>query len=250
VSDQSARRDRAAAQAIDARRRALALALPLGAIALAGGCVSIGGGDTPAPVWYLLEDRGASAAQSRGPSGAAGTAASAGTTGTTGRGTAAPIDRVLLIGPVLASSFDEGSMLAYSRQPGTRAHYQFAGWTERPAPRIGVLVERRLAARGSFAAVAQGTAGIRGDIVLNLALEHLYHDVSTTPGLARVAIAAELVDWRDRALVARRTFERTAPVARESADAAVDAINRALADLLDELVAWVESAPRRVAAGA
>ena len=159
MSDQSARRARAAAQAIDARRRALALALPLGAIALGGGCVSIGGGDTPAPVWYLLEDRGASAAQSRGPSGAAGTAASAGATGTTGRGTAAPIDRVLLIGPVLASSFDEGSMLAYSRQPGTRAHYQFAGWTERPAPRIGVLVERRLAARGSFAAVAQGTAG-------------------------------------------------------------------------------------------
>ncbi len=141
-------------------------------------------------------------------------------------------------------------MLAYSRQPGTRAHYQFAGWTERPAHRIGLLIERRLATRGRFAAVAQGTAGIRGDVVLNLSLEHLYHDVSVTPGLARVAIAAELVDWRTRALLARRTFEQTTPVASESADAAVDAMNRAFSALLDELVPWVESETRGVASGA
>ena len=208
---------------LDARRRLLALGLPLGALALAGGCVTIGGGDAQSPSWYLLEDgSGAPAAAAPG----------------------APIGRVLLIAPVLASGFDQSNMLAYSRQPGTRAHYQFAGWTQRPAQRIGALVERRLAARGRFAAVAQTTAGVRGDMVLNLTLEHLYHDVSVSPGRARVALRAELVDWHGRSLVARRGFEQGAPVAREDAAAAVDAINLAFAALLDEFSPWVEDAVR------
>lgn len=210
------------AREASAGRRALVRALPAAAALLAaGGCVSIGGGDLPASVWYLLEDRGQTAAAE-----------------------GAPIARALLVGPVQASAFDESSMLAYGREPGTRAHYRFAGWTERPARRIGVLVERRLAARGRFAAVAQTTAGIRGDLLLNLSLEHLYHDVSASPGVARVALVAELVRWDERALLARRGFERTEPVHREAADAAVDAVNRAFSSLLDELCPWVEAAAR------
>lgn len=207
---------------MSAGRRAFVRAAPAAAALLAaGGCVSIGGGDPPASLWYLLEDRGP-AAPAEG----------------------APIARVLLVGPVQASAFDESSMLAYARAPGSRAHYRFAGWTERPARRIGMLVERRLASRGRFAAVAQTTAGIRGDLLLNLSLEHLYHDVSASPGVARVALAAELVRWNERALLARRGFERTEPVQREAADAAVDAINRAMTALLDELCPWVEAAAR------
>ncbi len=241
----SARRNRASGNGINARRRAVALALPSGALLLAGGCVSIGGGDNPAPVWYLLEDSGAASA----PRAALAEATRpAGTVATADRGAVASIDRVLMIGPVLASSFDESDKLAYSRAPGTRAHYQFAGWTERPAHRIGVLVERRLATRGRFAAVVQSTAGIRGDIVLNLALEHLYHDVSVSPGSVRVGLVAELVDWRSRALLARRSFEHSTPAARESADAAVEAMNSAFTALLDELCPWVEGEARAAVA--
>lgn len=198
------------------RRRALLAALPV----FAAGCVSVGGSPPQAPVWYLLDDPGA------------------------GAGPASPpvrLPHVLLLGTVEASSFDESAMLAYGRAPGVRAHYQFAGWTERPGRRIGVLLERRLAARGRFQAVAQATSGVRGDLVLNLALEHLYHDVTDSPGRARVALEAELVGWRGRTLVGRRLFERSAPVARESAGDAVAAIGVALSGVLDELCAWVEA---------
>lgn len=207
---------------MNAGRRAVVRAAPAAAALLAtAGCVSIGGGDAPASVWYLLEDLGG-AAPAVGP----------------------PIAQVLLVGPVQASAFDESSMLAYAREPGSRAHYRFAGWTERPARRVGLLAERRLAARDRFAAVAQGTAGIRGDLLLNLSLEHLYHDVSASPGVARVALLAELVRWDRRSLIARRGFQRSEPVQREAADAAVGAINRALTSLLDELCPWVEAAAR------
>ena len=201
-------------------RRALLRAIPAGALALAAGCVSISGDDSPVLIQYVLDDRGI------------GTAPPAGLP---------RIERGLLVAPVQASGFDESTMLAYGRDAGSRAHYQFAGWTDRPARRIGWLVERRLAARGRFASVAQSTAGVRGELMLNLTLEHLYHDVSTSPGQARIAVVAELVQWRTRSLIARRSFERSAPAEHETAAAAFDATGRALAALLDDLSAWVET---------
>jgi len=212
----------------DPFRRRVSLALPAALALAGGGCVSLGR-DAPVPVWYLLEDPGASAVNSAG---------------------AARIPLSLLVGPVLATSFDESVMLSYGRAAGTRAHYQFAGWTEPPSRRIAVLVERRLAARGRFASVARSTAGVRGDLLLNLSLEHFYHDVSASPGQARIALAAELVDWRKRALLGRRVSERRSPVLREDASAAVLAIGDALSGVLDELCPWVEeTASRAVAAG-
>ena len=208
-------------------RRALLRAIPAGALALAAGCVSISGDDSPVLIQYVLDDRGI------------GTAPPAGLP---------RIERGLLVAPVQASGFDESAMLAYGRDPGSRAHYQFAGWTDRPARRIGWLVERRLAARGRFASVAQSTAGVRGELMLNLTLEHLYHDVSTSPGQARIVMVAELVQWRTRSLIARRSFEQSAPAERETAAAAFDATGRALAALLDDLSAWVEAEAQKPAA--
>ncbi len=202
-------------------RRALLRAMPVGALALAAGCVSISGGDSPQLVQYVLDDRGIGAAPPAN---------------------LPRIDHGLLVAPVLASGFDESAMLAYGRDPGSRAHYQFAGWTDRPARRIGWLVERRLAARGRFASVAQSTAGVRGDLMLNLTLEHMYHDVSSPPGRARIALVAELVQWRTRSLIARRSFDQSAPAERETAEAAFEATGRALAALLDDLSTWVETA--------
>ena len=213
----------------DPRRRAIMLAAAGTAVLSASGCISIGGGDATAPTWYRLDD--ALAAQ---PTPASSPATGAGAS-------APPLDRVLLIGPVLTAGFYDSTMVAYSRAPGTLAHYQFAGWTERPGRRIGALVEGRLAARARFAAVAQSTAGVRGDLLLNLSLEHLYHDLATTPGTARIALTAELLDWRARRLIARRSFEHSVPVALAVADAAVPALNGALLAVLDALCPWVEA---------
>ncbi len=205
----------------DPRRRAVALGAASGALLAAAGCVSLGG-DAPVPIWYRLEDVGAGAVATAG-------------------GRPATLDRVLLVGPVLAPGFYDSTMVAFSRARGALSHYQFAGWAERPGRRIGTLIERRLSARGQFGAVVQSTAGVRGDLLLNVALEHLLHDVTEPPGVARIAIAGELIDWRERRLLARRVFVHSTPAAAEGAEAAVVAINVALGALLDELCPWVEA---------
>ncbi|HVL59296.1 MAG TPA: ABC-type transport auxiliary lipoprotein family protein [Burkholderiaceae bacterium] len=198
--------------------RALALALALAA----AGCVTVGaGGDAPAFTFYSLEDLAAA---------------------TQGERAARKIDHVLLVSGPPSSPFYDTTSLAYSRAPGARAYYQFSGWTERPARRIAQLAERRLIARGSFDGVASVTAGVRGDLLLNLNLEHLYHDATREPGSARLMLVAEMVDWRTRALLDRQVFEYRVPVEQSSAAAAVAGLSRAVTLLLDDLVPWVERA--------
>ena len=194
-----------------------------GAAAVAGfvllaGCLSFQ--DVPPREYYVLDDL-AKAGASRA---------------------ATPAGRVLLVSAASASPFYDTQNLVFSRAPGQRAYYQFAGWTERPGRRLNELLMRRLEARGGFKSVAATTAGVRGDLVLNTRLEEFYHDTGANPGSVRIEVSAELVDTAWRTIVAQRRFAQSVPAAGENAQAAVAAFNRAMTALLDEMSAWIEGA--------
>lgn len=198
------------------RRRVLGL---VGAAPLVAGlkaCLSPGA--MPAHVYYELEDSA--------PTRAAATGAARGA-------------RTLLVAGVAASAFVDGTGLAYSRAPGARAYYHFASWSERPAVRIARLLQRRLAAGGTFADVASADAPVRGDWLLELQLEQLFHDDVSPPGVARIGLTAELTDRAARRTIGRRRFEQDEPLASESAEQAVAAFNRALVRVLADAEAWV-----------
>jgi cholesterol transport system auxiliary component len=162
-----------------------------------------------------------------------------------GKAAAAPRAATLLVAPATASSFYETQDIVYSRAPGTRAYYQYHGWTERPARRITELVVARLERAAQFKNVAPALSGVRGDLVLNLHLAELYHDALDAPGRVRVVLTAELLDPARRTLIARRTFEQSAPAATYDAPGAVRAFNQAVAAMLDEMAAWIDGvAPR------
>lgn len=148
----------------------------------------------------------------------------------------------LLVSPTAAADFYDTPQLVYSRRAGERGYYQLNRWTERPSRRIHDLVIQRLQASGAFRHVASSASGVRGDLVLATDLEELYHDAIAAPGSVRVTVSAALTDPSRRALVARRSFTRSAPVASYDADGAVAAFNQAVGALLDDIVAWVDAA--------
>jgi cholesterol transport system auxiliary component len=193
-----------------------ALVILLWALAL-GGC--LGGGAGPARQFFVLEAPAAPAAPRA----------------------AAPLPMTLLVSATTVDAFYDSDSLVFSRVAGERQYYQFASWTERPARRIAHLAQRRIEARGSFAAVAGLASGVRGDLLLNVALIDFYHDAAASPGNVRVALAAELVDARTRSLLGRRVFVAAAPVASDDARGAVAGFDRATAEALDALVVWVEA---------
>ena len=183
-------------------------------------CVSSGPRDVQR--YYVLEDPGSPAAKA-GP----------------------PREATLLLAPASASSFYDTQSIAYSRAPGMRAHYQYQSWTEPPGRRVGELLAARLERSGAFRTVASVTSTVRGELVLGVHLTELYHDAASAPGSARISLTAELTDPARRSLVARRSFNASAPAPSYDAAGAVHAINQALGALLDELTVWVDSAVPR-----
>ena len=200
------------------KRRA---ALSLAATACLAGCVSVslGSADAPALTYYVLADaRPANvAAPSAKPF--------------------APLAIQGAAGDPLADSI----ALVFSRRDGERSVYQFASWSERPSRRLAHLAQQRLQAGGRFASVTLLGQPVAAEWLLSLTLETLVHDVSTSPGRAQLALRAELINRRDRSLVASRAFTAAPPVAEPAAPAAVVAVGTAAADVLDPLTAWVEA---------
>lgn len=163
---------------------------------------------------------------------------------------AARLDRTLLLTGGATQALYDSDRIVFTRDGAGRAYYQYSNWSERPGRRILALAETRLSQSGSFRAVAQTVAGVRGDLVLSLRLDELVHDDGAPPGAVRVAITCDLIDWRNRALLARRSFAQSAPPPTRDARGAAQAASVAVSAVLDDLTAWVTTSAAGMAGAA
>jgi len=147
----------------------------------------------------------------------------------------------VLVHPTSVSTFYDTQRLVFSRAEGQRAYYQFASWTDRPGRALSELLIRRLGASST-------TSGVKGDLILHTRLEELYHDASANPGSVKIEVSAELVDAAGRLVGERQHFSRSVAANAENAAAAVDAANRAVSAVLDDIAAWIEGRRARPAA--
>lgn len=153
--------------------------------------------------------------------------------------------RTLVVAPTSVSGFYDTRELVFSREPGTRAYYQYASWTEAPARSIAALLEERLRQSGAFERIDSGARAPAGALLLRTHLDELYHEAEQAPGSVRVAIRAELVDGASGKVLARRSFTQSAAAPSYDAQGAVSASRKATGALLDEVSAWVDAtAPR------
>lgn len=188
---------------------------------LLGGCINVGEKNSAPVVHFVLNDP---AAQTSDPVQVE---------------KLTPSPRTLLVLDTVAGRFYDSDQLAFSRSPGTRGHYQFARWTERPGKRFAELMRARFDREGWR--VATNSGYVRGDLLLDTTLVEFYHDAARNPGQVRLVVRAELVDLSRRTLVDRRVFEQTVPVAHYDAAGAAAASNVAVGQLLDALTAWLAS---------
>lgn len=149
-----------------------------------------------------------------------------------------PLPHTLIVGEAGSNPFYNSTQIAYSRSDIARAYYQFSSWTERPAKRISVLLEQALVSKARFAAVADQSAGVVGDMELNFFLEELYHDAAGKPQFGRILVRVDLVDRKRRTMIARQRFAAKAPVQFPDAANAVRAMAQATVNVVDEISDW------------
>lgn len=205
------------------RRRTLLACLPL------AGCVSVElGGENAAPLQLALRDTPA-----QGPV-----------------RLPTPLVDALLIQSLPAGGQVDTTAIAYSRRPGEYLFYQLATWTERPVRQLPRLLAQRLEARGVTGAAGLLGDPLRADWLLTVGLHELVHDISSAPGLARVAYDMALIDRRTRRRTAQRQVQATAPVASADAPAAARALSVAVGNSFDQALPWLEAQLMRGMAGA
>ena len=154
--------------------------------------------------------------------------------------------RGLLIASSTSQALFDSERMVFTKDGISRSYYQFANWSERPPQSLATLAETRLSRVGSFRAVTQSTSGVKADLLLTLRLNELTHDDSVSPGVMRLEVTADLVDWRTRELVARRVFVGAVAVASRDSIGGAQAANRAITTMLDDLSPWVESNAARL----
>ena len=153
---------------------------------------------------------------------------------------------MLLIASSTSQALFDSERMVFTKDGISRSYYQFANWSERPPQSLATLAETRLSRVGSFRAVTQSTSGVKADLLLTLRLNELTHDDSVSPGVMRLEVTADLVDWRTRELVARRVFVGAVAVASRDSIGGAQAANRAITTMLDDLSPWVESNAARL----
>lgn len=149
--------------------------------------------------------------------------------------------RVLLIAGSTSQTLFDSERMVFTKDGISRSYYQFANWSDRPARSMTVLAETRLSRIGGFKTVAQSTSAVRADLLLSLRLNELTHDDSISPGVVRLEVTADLLDWRTRELIARRTFAQKVAVSSRDSNGSAQASNRAVTAILDELSLWVDT---------
>ena len=208
-------------------RRAPLSGLPLlGALPLAGPLAGCGLGRAPRTDFQVLRDPGADTAPVPGPRS----------------------DQVLLLAATAMPGLYDSDRMVFSADGRSRSYFQFGYWSERPAQALQVLAEARLARAQRFREVVLSTSGVRGDLLLTLRLDELYLDASVDPGLVRLVLSAELVDWRSRKLLGRRVFRQSAPAKPSDAGGVAQAASAAVAVMLGELVDFAAASAAAAAA--
>lgn len=198
----------------------------LGGLATLAGCVSVGvGNESAALTQYALRDAADGAPARR----------------------AQPLVAALVIQAVPADALGDTTSIAYSRRPGEYAFYQLASWTERPVRVLPRLLQRRLEARGTAAAIGLAGEPLRSDWLLQVGVDGIVHELASEPGRGQVALTLELFDRRSRTRIARQSFEARVAAQRADSAAAVAALSQAVAQLFDAAVPWLEGELQRAA---
>ena len=101
-----------------------------------------------------------------------------------------PSEATLLVLPTVAASFYATQEIAFSKAEGVRAFYQFSSWTEPPDAAVTRALIARIDNAHLFRSVAIAGGGVRGTLLLSTQLLEIYHDATSSPGAAKIVIAA------------------------------------------------------------
>ena len=156
-----------------------------------------------------------------------------------------PVRWQLLVDVPVSPAALDTERIALSRSAITVDYYAEAAWTDRAPLMVQSLLVQSFENSGRITAIGRESLALRADYVLRPELRHFeaeYRDAAVPS--ARAAIGVKLVKLPERAIVAQRNFEATAPAAANEMAAIVESLDTALHEVTRQIVDWTLTAVR------
>jgi cholesterol transport system auxiliary component len=147
----------------------------------------------------------------------------------------------LLVSPPRSQAGFDTARMAYLRRPHEVSYYAFNQWADTPARMLMGLLAEAMERTDLWRAVIQMPSSVRADYRLDsdsLALEQQFF---STPSRVRLALRVQLIDLKQQRIIGTHDFEVFEEAPSDDAYGGVIAANRAAAQLLEQLAAWVST---------
>lgn len=144
--------------------------------------------------------------------------------------------------PQAAAGFDSRRII-YLREPQRLNYFARHEWADTPARMLAPLLLAAWDAGGQFRVVLGAHSAGSAEFSLDTEVIRLQQDFSQSPSQVRLSLRASLLDNATRRVLASREFDARVAAPSEDADGGVIAANRAVQQVLNELVQAPEFAP-------
>ena len=146
--------------------------------------------------------------------------------------------------PRAAAGFDTRD-IAYVRRAHEVEYFAVHQWVDTPARMVAPIMVQALQRSGSLRSVVLAPTVAAGELRLETELVRLQHDFTRTPSHVRMSMGVLLVDAATRRPLAWRELDAVVLSPSEDPYGGAVAANAALAQVLQQLVAFVaQSVPR------
>lgn len=198
-------------------RLLLRLAALLTPLVLASACSSLLPPSQPAPGLYSLDYQAQGGAPASAPAVAPGSGV------------------IVLVTPTRAAAGFDRARMVYVKQVHQVEYFAQSQWVDTPARMLGPLVVSALERKGAFRAVMQTPSTAAGQVRLDTEVVRLQQEFLRTPSQVRFTLRVRLINDDTRELIATREFEGVVDAPSENPYGGVQAANRAVSQVLDQV---------------
>ncbi len=146
---------------------------------------------------------------------------------------------VLLVSQPQAEPGFETQRMVYVKRPYELEYYAVNQWADTPVRMFTPLMVQALNQDPTWRAVIPQPSSIRGDYRLDTHGFLIQQEFFQSPSRMRVMVQAQLVDLKESTILSTRAFEVVENAASENPYGGVQAANRAVAGLLDQIRSWL-----------
>ena len=158
--------------------------------------------------------------------------------------TATPGVPVVVVSTPHAHGAYDTARIAYMQQRYGLRYYTRSRWADTPARMLAPLMAEAVNATGRFQALYSSPGRVAAELRLDTELIRFHQDFTVEPSVLHLTLRAQLVDLTQQRVLASRLFDVREPAASADAYGGVQAANRAVQALLEELAEFcIDAAP-------